>query len=69
MLHVYEPTLEAPDSKSPDWYRSYHNSFYLCQLVNKLLLSYMVSFIDKNEKEGIILSKQKELIEQGNHNP
>ncbi|ELG4788225.1 hypothetical protein [Vibrio harveyi] len=65
MLHNFEPTIEAPESTSPIWYKNYHDSFYLCQLVNNLLLSYMKSFIELNEKAGIIATQRQELIEKG----
>ncbi len=65
MLHKYEPTIEASDTKSPNWYKSYHNSFYLCQLVNNLLLSYMKSFIEFNEFDNIVSSQKEKLIDEG----
>lgn len=65
MLHNFEPTIDAPDSDSPSWYKNYHNSFYLCQLVNNLLLSYMKSFLEMHEKAEIILHQREKLIDKG----
>lgn len=65
MLHNFEPTINAPDSDSPSWYKNYHNSFYLCQLVNNLLLSYMKSFLEVYEKAEIIFHQREKLIDKG----
>lgn len=65
MIHIYDPTISAPNNDSPQWYKNYHNSFYLCQLVNRLLLSYMDSFIEIHEKFDILSSERKKLIDEG----
>lgn len=41
LIDHYVPTLQAPGPDSPAWYVSFHSSFYMCQLVNNVLLSYM----------------------------
>ncbi|MBU2718463.1 hypothetical protein HF563_03480 [Acidithiobacillus ferridurans] len=65
MFHSYVPTLEAPDDKSPEWYRSYHSLFYMSQLVNSVLLSYMQTYIDVFQKQEIINQKYDELVKSG----
>lgn len=65
MLNNFEPTIDAPDNDSPSWYKNYHNSFYLCQLVNNLLLSYMKSFLEMHEKSEIIFHQRERLIDKG----
>ncbi|WP_223434767.1 MULTISPECIES: hypothetical protein [unclassified Pseudomonas] len=64
MLHSYIPTLEAPTAESPDWYKSYHSSFYMSQLVNNVLLSYLTSFIEIVQKNGMLESLHEELLEE-----
>ena len=54
MLHFHIPTLEAPIENSPDWYKDYHNAFYMSQLVNNVLLSYLEAFVDILQKDGLI---------------
>lgn len=46
MINAHIPTLRKPASNSKDWYKKFHNSFYMSQLTNHLLLSYMNSFIE-----------------------
>ena len=65
MIHIYDPTINACDDKSPQWYKNYHSSFYLCQLVNRLLLSYMDSFIHFHEKAELIANQKEQLIAKG----
>lgn len=64
MLHSYIPTLEAPTLESPDWYRSYHSSFYMSQLVNSVLLSYLTNFIEIVQKHGMLENLHEELLEE-----
>ena len=58
MIHNHIPTLEAPNENSPSWYATYHSAFYMSQLVNNLLLSYMKTFIEVNQLEGIVELKK-----------
>lgn len=51
MLSAYTPTLKKPSEKSADWYKNFHNIFYLSQLTNLTLLSYMDSLIDRDKPE------------------
>lgn len=64
MIHSYAPTLEAPGKNSPPWYRSYHSSYYMSQLVNNLLLSYMKTFV-KIHADGLIVVNRAELLKRG----
>lgn len=61
MIHVYEPSIEAPTDKSPDWYKNYHNIFNICHLTNVLLLSYMKSYIQRFEYD-VFLEENKEFL-------
>lgn len=65
MIHTFIPTLERPRDSSSTWYRNFHNSFYVSQLVNNVLLSYMDSFIEIVKLEEIILNHKPELIQTG----
>ena|SRR5471030_2620274 len=65
MIHTFIPTLERPRDSSSTWYRNFHNSFYVSQLVNNVLLSYMNSFIEIVKLEEIILNHKQEFIQTG----
>ncbi len=65
MLHMYIPTLERPRDSSSAWYRNFHNSFYVSQLVNNVLLSYMDSFIEMVKLEEVIQNHKQELLQTG----
>ncbi|EJG0007224.1 hypothetical protein DC887_RS13355, partial [Vibrio parahaemolyticus] len=65
MIHTFVPTLEKPSDTSSAWYRNFHNSFYVSQLVNNVLLSYMDSFIEIVKLEEIIITNRQELINKG----
>lgn len=65
MIHMFIPTLERPRDSSSTWYRNFHNSFYVSQLVNNVLLSYMDSFIEIVKLEEIILTHKQEFIQTG----
>jgi len=64
MFHGFVPTLEKPNRKSPSWYITYHSSFYMSQLVNNALLSYVESFIGLHEEEMIDKYREK-LLKEG----
>ncbi|ACX87533.1 hypothetical protein H0255_03595 [Pectobacterium versatile] len=65
MIHVYEPSIDAPTEQSPNWYRNYHNLFNICHLTNVLLLSYMNSFIESFEFDRIIHENKESVIKNG----
>ncbi|MEQ9878551.1 hypothetical protein ABRP92_11225 [Pectobacterium aroidearum] len=65
MIHVYEPSIDAPTEQSPDWYRNYHNLFNICHLTNVLLLSYMESFIRTFEFDSIVDENKESLTKSG----
>lgn len=65
MIHTFVPTLERPRETSSAWYRNFHNSFYVSQLVNNVLLSYMDSFIEIVKLEEIITNNHQELLRTG----
>lgn len=65
MIHVYEPSIEAPTDKSPDWYKNYHNIFNICHLTNVLLLSYMKSYIRRFEYDVFLEENKEFLIKEG----
>lgn len=65
MIHVYEPSIEAPTDKSPDWYKNYHNIFNICHLTNVLLLSYMKSYIQRFEYDVFLEGNKEFLIKEG----
>lgn len=65
MIHVYEPSIEAPTDKSPDWYKNYHNIFNICHLTNVLLLSYMKSYIQRLEYDVFLEENKEFLIKEG----
>jgi hypothetical protein len=65
MFHAYIPTIEAPTKDSPEWYKRYHTSFYLSQLVNNLLLSYLRNFIEIVQHNGLIKDHKEELLACG----
>ena len=55
--------IEAPSEDSPDWYKRYHNSFYVSQLANNLLVSYMRTVIELHNIPNI-LQGDKDWLEQ-----
>ncbi|EOI6407805.1 hypothetical protein ACMVCI_003436 [Yersinia enterocolitica] len=65
MIHVYEPSIEAPTDKSPEWYKNYHNIFNICHLTNVLLLSYMKSYIQRFEYDVFLEENKEFLIKEG----
>jgi len=62
MITGYLPLLKAPDDKSSDWYKEFHNLYYLSQLTNMLLLSYVDSFYELYSKEAILNEKHDYLV-------
>jgi hypothetical protein len=63
MLSAYTPTLKKPTEYSADWYRNFHNIFYLSQVTNLTLLSYMDSLIHQDQGE-IIKELKDSLIKE-----
>ncbi len=53
MLSAYTPTLRKPSVNSQDWYKSFHNIFYLSQVTNLTLLSYMDRYIHEDTGDMI----------------
>jgi len=65
MFSSYIPNLKKPSDNSSIFYKNFHNTFYLSQLTNLTLISYMDSFIELFSKEQILLVKKDELIKKG----
>ncbi|CDQ09848.1 conserved protein of unknown function [Acidithiobacillus ferrivorans] len=63
MLSAYSPTLKRPTKLSADWYRSFHTIFYLSQVTNLTLLTYIDSFIHQDEV-AIIDNFKDDLIDK-----
>ncbi len=63
MWPMYMPTLKAYSESSPEWYKNFHNTFYLSQISGLTLLSYMDTMIDSN-KEIVIRVKKEELLKK-----
>lgn len=64
MFSSYLPTLKKPSNNSSNHYKNFHNIFYLSQITNLTLISYMDSFIEFFSKEQILLVKKDELIKK-----
>lgn len=56
MLHLYCPTIENATSAHAKWYEKFRNAFILCQLSNKLLLTYIESYVENITKHDWIHS-------------
>lgn len=65
MITVYLPTLKKPNIKSTKYYKDFHNIYYLSQITNLTLESYMDSFIEFNSKAIILNVKKDELLKKG----
>lgn len=63
MLTAYMPTLRKPFNNSTDWYKNFYNIYYLSQVTNLTLLSYMESFIELH-KNSIIDIKHNEFLKR-----
>jgi hypothetical protein len=62
MLHIYDPTILAPSVNSPQWYKAFHNSFYLSQITNQVLLSaFEASAESLSTRTGILGSDAKRI--------
>lgn len=64
MFSSYLPNLKKPSNNSSNHYKDFHNIFYLSQITNLTLISYMDSFIEFFSKEQILLVKKDELIKK-----
>lgn len=64
MFSSYLPNLKKPLTNSSNHYKGFHNIFYLSQITNLTLISYMDSFIEFFSKEQILLVKKDELIKK-----
>ncbi len=53
MISTYSPILRKYSSDSPDWYKDFHNVFYMSQLTNQVLLSYLESKINDDRDEMV----------------
>jgi len=53
MISAYSPVLKKSTSSSPDWYKHFHSVFYMSQLTNQVLLSYLESKIE-DDKEDMV---------------
>lgn len=45
MLNIYCQTIEAATDRHAPWYSNFASAFLFCQLTNRLLLSYMESYV------------------------
>lgn len=63
MISAYSPVLKKSTSSSPDWYKHFHSVFYMSQLTNQVLLSYLESKID-DDKEDMIRVLGVELLDK-----
>lgn len=53
MFPTYAPTLQKPSKDSSSWYKNFHNIFYLSQLSNLTLLTYVDSFIELDKADMV----------------
>lgn len=63
MVASYMPTLRKPFHNSTDWYKSFYNVFYLSQITNLTLLSYMDTVV-KHQQQIILETKHEELLKR-----
>jgi len=63
MISAYSPILKKCTSSSPDWYKHFHSVFYMSQLTNQVLLSYLESKIE-DDKEDKIRVLEVELLDK-----
>lgn len=63
MISAYSPVLKKSTSSSPDWYKNFHSVFYMSQLTNQVLLSYLESKIE-DDKEDMIRTSRDELLDK-----
>lgn len=61
MISAYCPVLRACGENSPQWYRQFHSTFYMSQLVSQVLSAYVDNGIE-NEKEDVIKCLKGELV-------
>ena len=59
MLTAYMPTLRKPFNNSTDWYKNFYNIYYLSQVTNLTLLSYIESFIELHKNSIIDIKHDK----------
>jgi len=59
MFSSYLPSLKKPSDTSSKHYKDFHNIFYLSQITNLTLISYMDSFIEFFSKEEILVTVQQ----------
>lgn len=53
MISAYSPILKKYSPDSPEWYRRFHSVFYMSQLTNQILFSYLESKIEDDKKDMI----------------
>lgn len=53
MISFYNPTLRKPSNKSSDWYKNFHNYYYLSQITNLALTSYVETQIHFTKNQMI----------------
>ena len=53
MFTGYMPQLRKPHNNSTDWYKSFYNTYYLSQITNLTIISYMDTFYEINRKKLI----------------
>lgn len=61
MISAYCPVLRACGENSPQWYRQFHSTFYMSQLVSQVLSAYVDNGIE-DEKEDVIECLKDELV-------
>lgn len=62
MISAYSPVLKNYSELSPEWYKKFHSIFYMSQLTNQLLLSYLERKID-DDKNDMVDCMLPELID------
>lgn len=61
MISAYCPVLRACGENSPQWYRQFHSTFYMSQLVSQVLSAYVDNGIE-NDKKDVIECLKDELV-------
>lgn len=63
MFQTYAPTLQKPSKESSSWYKNFHNIFYLSQLSNLTILTYVDSLIER-DKGDMVKEFEDELLKK-----
>ncbi|MDN5046991.1 hypothetical protein O8C97_03945 [Aliarcobacter butzleri] len=63
MLSAYMPQLRKPYNNSTNWYKSFYNTYYLSQITNLTIISYMNTFYEMNRKK-LLEEKYDDLLKK-----